>query len=528
MTIGQGNTGGGNFGGTIADNDGVHPGGSVALQIIGTGEWTLSGTNTYSGGTILGGATTLNLVNSSAIGTGQLTINGGSLDNNSGNPVVLGNIPQTWNGSSIGYFGGSLLNLGRGPVTVNVPTTLNVVQSSGTLEIDGNITSGTSAVSTAGPGTVVLAGSSNISAVNGANVASFAAANTISTGSLTLTGGNFTLQPSATFTVAGGLVSESAAAGGVGTVIGNGAGGTAYMVVSGGTFQQGPNGLLYAGQHSLGVLTIQGNGIVALGAAPLAFSYNGGIQGTLDLNGGTLQSSGFVSQSNVGGQTLNFNGGVLELTASSTNLFGTSQADFTSNIQNGMIVNLNGFSSTINDALIGSGSGGLTVTSAAGGSLTLTGTNTYVGGTYVEGNGTLIVTNPASIDGNNLGTTGLFVGNDLSAFGGLVAAGAGSVAGQTAAAPVPEPGTLAILAAAGTFLVLLRSKKKRRCPRWRRESPVINTNWNRTFDFRYSTFSQPAVAAGLSRAWTRRGSRSRICPSRVAESGNVHPAPCVV
>ena len=290
----------------------------------------------------------------------------------------------------------------------------------------------------------------------GPNVASFAAVNTLSTGTLYLSGGNFTLQPSATFTVAGGLVSASAVPGGVGTVIGNTAGGTAYMVVSGGTFQQG-NDLLYVGQHSNGLLTIEGSGVVALGTSPLAFSYNFGVPGTLQLNGGTLQSSGFATA--IAGQTLNFNGGVLELTASSANLL-APPADFTANVgDGGMIINLNGYSTTITKALVASGSGGLTVTSLNGGSLTLTGTNTYTGGTYVEGNSTLIVTNYDGIDGNNLGNNSLYVGNDLSAFGGVVPAQASGAAAAPAVAPVPEPGTLALVASAATLFLLCRRRR---------------------------------------------------------------------
>ena len=66
-----------------------------------------------------------------------------------------------------------------------------------------------------------------------------------------------------------------------------------------------------------------------------------------------------------------------------------------------------------------SGSGLLTMEGT--GTLNLTGTNTYTGGTIVEA-GTLVATNNEAIDGNNLGTTSLFVGNDLSAFGGVIAA----------------------------------------------------------------------------------------------------------
>ncbi len=461
LTVGQGINFASIFSGTIADNDGVHTVGAVALRIIGSGELTLMGTNTYSGGTTVAAASTLNIVSSSAIGTGTLTMAGGSLDNNSGGPVVLGSNPEVWN-ANFAYFGSSLLNLGTGPVTMNVPTTINVQSSAGTLEIDGNITSGTSQLQITGPGTVVLTGSSTIS-VPGANVVSISS-NVISTGNLNLSGGNLTLQPSSTFTVAGGLVTESSVPiGGVGTVIGNSAGGTAYMVVSGGTFVQA-NAQLYVAQHGPGLLTITGSGLVSLGLSPLAFNFNGaGSSGTLDLNGGTLQCSGFSTTSL--GHTLNFNGGVLELTASSTNLFGTAQANFTSNVDDGgMIVNLNGYSTRINDALIGSGSGGLTVTSANGGSLILDGTDTYTGGTYVEG-GELIVANNQSIEA---GTT-LIVGNPAE-LGALAAAQAGDAVATTRAVEVPEPGTLALMAAAFAVFLLRR--------RWR--SSFYRASSNRT------------------------------------------------
>ena len=439
LTIGQGISSPSNFSGTIADNDGVHTGGSVALNIAGSAEVTLTGTNVYSGGTTVGGASTLDIVSSSTIGTGRLTMAGGNLDNDTGGPVVLGNIPQTWN-SSFQYLGGSLLNLGAGPVTVSstANVTVTVQNSSGTLEIDGNLTSGTAALVTQGQGTLVLTGSDSITTPTNTNVATFFS-NVLSTGNLILNGGNFALKPSGTFTVAGGLASATAALNGVGTVVGNGAG-TTYMVVSGGTFQQ-VNDSFYLGQSGIGVLTIEGSGVVALGTAPQAFSYNGGLTGTLQLDGGTLQCSGFSSPYNVAGQTVNFNGGVLELTANTATMFG-QPADFTANVENGMIVNLNGYSSTVNVALLGSGSGGLTVTSASGGTLTLSGTNTYTGGTYVEGSSLLIATNnEAILDGTNL-----FVGsaNDLLLFGGVAPAEAGLPASSAIA--VPEPGSLALAA----------------------------------------------------------------------------------
>ena len=141
-------SGGGTYSGIIADNDGVHTGGTVAVKVTNAGgELTLTGPNTYSGGTTLSGGT-LNLINNTAIGGGRLTMAGGNLDNTTGGPVVLGNVPQTWS-SSFTYFGSSLLNLGTGSVSVSGAPTVTIANSSGTLEVDGNVTGST--LTTAAP-----------------------------------------------------------------------------------------------------------------------------------------------------------------------------------------------------------------------------------------------------------------------------------------------------------------------------------------------------------------------------------------
>jgi autotransporter-associated beta strand protein len=97
------------------------------------------------------------------------------------------------------------------------------------------------------------------------------------------------------------------------------------------------------------------------------------------------------------------------------------------------------FSGTLQD---GAGVLALAMTGSSG-SLTLTGTNAYSGGTYVYG-GTLIATNSQAIeDGTNL-----YIGNNVGALGGPVVAGASTVPGansQTSVSAVPEPGTLALV-----------------------------------------------------------------------------------
>ena len=93
------------------------------------------------------------------------------------------------------------------------------------------------------------------------------------------------------------------------------------------------------------------------------------------------------------------------------------------------------------------GSGKLTLN--GGGTLTLTGTNSYGGGTFVS-SGTMNVMNPGAIaDG-----TSLTVG-DASQFPASAPIVPAPLAGS-AGVPVPEPGTLLLLAAGSGLLIVIR------------------------------------------------------------------------
>ena len=167
-------------------------------------------------------------------------------------------------------------------------------------------------------------------------------------------------------------------------------------------------------------------------------------------------------------------GGKLDLTGATQTLAGLSSTDGQGSmvlLDNGALTVGDSTSSTF-DGSITSASGGALIKEGTG-TLTLTGTNTYLGGTWVE-NGELIIGdgNPGSdlaIDASEVGTD-LFVGADLSAFGGVISSQVGQAAAATAvlpapaASPVPEPGALALLAA-GAALVSLRR-------RWRRTSRI--------------------------------------------------------
>src|SRR4029077_8761897 len=129
--------------------------GILALIKSGAGSLTLSGANTYSGGTTLS-AGTLNINNASALGTGTFTIAGGTtIDNTSGGALSLTNA-QTRNGD-FPFTGSNNLTF-SGNVALGAATR-QVTVSGGTLTESGVI-GGTGGLTKAGAGTMVLSGSS--------------------------------------------------------------------------------------------------------------------------------------------------------------------------------------------------------------------------------------------------------------------------------------------------------------------------------------------------------------------------------
>ena len=207
------------------------------------------------------------------------------------------------------------------------------------------------------------------------------------------------------------------------------------MLVSGGTFSQ-PGGNLVIGQHAPGILTING-GLVALGSY-LEFGVGAGnSSGSVNLNGGQLNTSYFYTGVGSPANVINFNGGLLQLTASSSSLFQPT-GDFTVNVGNGgAIINLNGYSTTCSNALNGIGTGGLTVYSATPGTLTLGGNNTYTGPTQITGCSVIL-------NNSTLGSGGALTinGGQVDLGGASQTVGAVSVTAAAAAGNTIQNGTL--------------------------------------------------------------------------------------
>jgi autotransporter-associated beta strand protein len=121
--------------------------GSAGLSVLGTGSLTLTGTNSYSGGTTVS-AGQLNIngggdpVNGSPVGLGTLTLNAGAaIDNTSGLDITLqASVPETWNGNFTFAGGGHNLNTGPGSVTMG--NSVSITVNSNTLAVGGGISDG--------------------------------------------------------------------------------------------------------------------------------------------------------------------------------------------------------------------------------------------------------------------------------------------------------------------------------------------------------------------------------------------------
>ena len=388
------------------------------LAKYGAGTLTLSATNTFSGATQIYGGT-ITVSSETALENSTVNLSGGTLAftsmgpfsiygvgglSGSGNLVVgtnastpeyvdlgVGNNNQstTYSGSLSGpgalekdgtgnllltganSLGGGL-NVAVGTVTIGTGGSFNgtTIDVNGALTINGTVSGCPSLLMTGGSVTL--------------NTGGIFSATTASIGD----GGNATFyQSGGTATVSGAL--ELGLTDGFANVVGNGT-----YSLSGGSLTTGTT---YVGYNAGASTFSQTGGTHTTGQLVLANAASG--SGTYNLDGGFLQTGSVSIPSGGGTGTFNFNGGTLQATGTSTTFF---QGLTTANVQtNGAKINTGNFNVTVAQDLVHDTTGSTSgldggLTKLGGGTLTLTGTNSYDGGTTIDA-GTLSVTNDSQL-----------------------------------------------------------------------------------------------------------------------------------
>ncbi|WP_416548305.1 YDG domain-containing protein [Limnohabitans sp. DCL3] len=386
-------------GGTQLTLSGVISGPSKALTKTGSGTLILSGGNTYSGGTTISAGTVQVGSGASAgsLGSGAVANNSSLVFNSSSAIAVAGAISGTGTLTQSGTGTTSLAgtNTYSGATTISAGTLqIGNAGTTGTLSAASTITNNgtlsfnrtdavtlaldldfTGVVKQAGTGALTLSG-----VLSGTGSVTAAG-----TGVLTLTGNNSytggsTVNSNATLSMGnGGTVGTL----GPGAVTNNGT--LKFYRSDDITWSQAISGTGVVGQHGTGTLTLTGNN-----------SYSGGV----NINSGILNLG---SASAIGSSgTISFTGGVLQFSADNNADY---SARFSTANPTSYKIDTNGQNITL---ATGFGIGQIasntsTLYKYGSGTLTLSGNNTYGGGSFVNA-GTLAVTSTGKL-GNSSNTT---------------------------------------------------------------------------------------------------------------------------
>ncbi len=376
---------------------GIISNGGLSINNTGGGTLTLSGVNTYAGGTTLT-AGTLAAGNDSALGTGTLTLNGGTLQASGAARTLANNLTV---GGNFAVGGTNDLTL-SGTVGLGTGTRIITVNNTGSTTLAGVI-SGTALLSKAGAGTLTLSGANT-----------YSGGTTVSAGTLQ-SGGSNSLGTTGTVTInAGGTIDLSGNTQTFATLSGAGnLSNIGSLTVNAGTFSgpiSGVGSLTKATAGSLtlsGANTYSGGTTLALGTL-IAGSDSAFGTGTVTISGvTTLQASGTRSLSNTVAVGSNF-------TISGTGTLTMGGAVALGGASRTLTVSSTG--STTFGGVISNGS----LTKAGTGSLTLSGANTYTNttlttGTLVAGSDSAFGTGTLALNGGTVQASGTrSLGNNIT------------------------------------------------------------------------------------------------------------------
>ncbi|ENI5214076.1 autotransporter-associated beta strand repeat-containing protein, partial [Salmonella enterica] len=429
--------------------------GSGQVVKSGDGTLTLSGSNTYRGGTTISGGT-LVASNVEALGTGDVTNNatlelntGGDFDNNisgSGQVVKSGDETLTLSGAN-SYTGGTTISggtliasnveaLGTGDVTDNAVLELNTggdfdnaISGSGQVVKSGDETLTLSGTNTYTGGTTISGGTlvaTSVDALGSGDVTDDATLelntggtfdNAISGSGQVVKSGDDVLTLSGANSYSGGtlisdgtLVASNVEALGTGDVTDNATlelntGGTFDNVISGSgqVVKSGDDTLTLSGSNTYTGGTLISDGTLVATSVDALGSGDVTDNATLELNTGgdftnNISGSGQVVKS--GDETLTLSGAnsytggttISGGTLVASNVEALGSGDVTDNAT--LELNTGG---TFDNAIGGSGN----VVKSGADTLTLSGSNTYTGGTLIS-DGTLVASNVEALGSGNI------------------------------------------------------------------------------------------------------------------------------
>jgi fibronectin-binding autotransporter adhesin len=405
--------------------------GTQGVTEAGAGTLVLNGNNTYTGGTTLGGgtlkvATIADSGNSNLANSGALTFSGGTLEVTGNGNVTARTVSVSSGSGTIQIDGGNSLTL-NGSVGVVFGPTLNVVMPGGGALILGGLPDNSSLALNVQSGTVALAKTSSASVHAVALITGVSAGATVQLagpgGDQIYDGSGFGVSQMNGTLDFNGRNEGFDVLGGTGTVLNNGGGTSTMTLGTGGSASSfagtiadnnGGGGKMALVKTGFGTLTLSGNN-----------TFTGGT--TINAGAGMLQlgSAGAVQNSTV--TLLATNGLAFSPGIGTFNLGGLSGVSSFALTDTGagsvaISVGADGDSTTYSGVLSGGGS----LSKIGAGTLTLSGNNTFTGGTTLSA-GTLKVATIADSGNSNLANSGtLFI-----AGGTLEVTGAGNVTGRT-------------------------------------------------------------------------------------------------